>query len=125
MKPAATLNRSNSSSVMSVSKRQSDTSDASKTLSSAESAIAAMQDDSAKAKLTPETARAYAALSQPFAGHLLEEPRSDAMLVAAGQLPLEKTCVEALSSLDAGVQKSIAYENGLKALGIKLPQRLS
>jgi spermidine synthase len=48
-------------------------------------------------------ARAYAALSQPFAGHLLEEPRSDAMLVAAGQLPLEKACVEALSSLEPHV----------------------
>src|SRR5262249_23194119 len=48
-------------------------------------------------------ARAYAALSQPFAGRLLEEPRSDAMLVAAGQLPLEKTCIEALSPLEPHV----------------------
>jgi spermidine synthase len=48
-------------------------------------------------------ARAYAALSQPFAGRLLEEPRTDAMLVAAGQLPLEKTCVEALSTLEPHV----------------------
>jgi multidrug efflux pump subunit AcrA (membrane-fusion protein) len=48
-------------------------------------------------------ARAYAALSQPFAGRLLEEVRSDAMLVAAGQNPLEKACVEALSSLEPHV----------------------
>ena len=33
--------------------------------------------------------------------------------------------VEALSSLDASVQKAIAYENGLKAFEISLPQRLS
>jgi spermidine synthase len=48
-------------------------------------------------------ARAYTALSQPFAGRLLEEARTDAMLVAAGQMPLEKACVEALSSLEPHV----------------------
>jgi len=45
-------------------------------------------------------ARAYAALRQPFAGHLLEDIRLDAMLVAAGQLPLESTCVAALAPLE-------------------------
>ena len=43
----------------------------------------------------------------------------------ASTWPVPEENVEALSSLDAGVQKAIAYENGLKAFGIKLPQRLS
>jgi predicted membrane-bound spermidine synthase len=48
-------------------------------------------------------ARAYAALRQPFAGDLQQEMRTDAMLVAAGQLPLETACVEALSGLEPHV----------------------
>ncbi len=39
--------------------------------------------------------------------------------------PVPEENVEALSSLDADAQQAIAYENGLKAFGIKLPQRLS
>jgi hypothetical protein len=48
-------------------------------------------------------ARIYAALKEPFAGHLQDELRIDAMLVAAGQLPLETACVEALSGLEPHV----------------------
>jgi spermidine synthase len=44
--------------------------------------------------------RVYAALRLPFAGDLQQEMRTDAMLVAAGQLPLETACVEALSGLE-------------------------
>jgi spermidine synthase len=47
--------------------------------------------------------RVYAALRQPFAGDLQRELRIDAMLVAAGQLPLETACVEALSGLEPHV----------------------
>jgi hypothetical protein len=47
--------------------------------------------------------RVYAALRQPFAGDLQQEMRTDAMLVAAGQLPLETACVEALSGLEPHV----------------------
>ena len=47
--------------------------------------------------------RAYAALRLPFAGDLQQEMRIDAMLVAAGQLPLETACVEALSGLEPHV----------------------
>jgi multidrug efflux pump subunit AcrA (membrane-fusion protein) len=48
-------------------------------------------------------ARVYAALEQPFAGRLLEDIRTDAILVAAGQLPLEATCEKALSRLEPHV----------------------
>jgi spermidine synthase len=47
--------------------------------------------------------RVYAALREPFAGDLQHEMRIDAMLVAAGQLPLERACVEALSGLEPHV----------------------
>jgi spermidine synthase len=47
--------------------------------------------------------RAYAALRMPFAGDLQQELRTDAMLVAAGQLPLDVACVEALSGLEPHV----------------------
>jgi len=49
---------------------------------------------------------------------------ADAVLDAT-TWPVPQENVDALSSLDAGTQKAIAYENGLKAFGIKLPQRLS
>jgi len=49
---------------------------------------------------------------------------ADAILDAT-TWPVPEENVEALSSLDAGTQKAIAYENGLKAFGITLPQRLS
>jgi hypothetical protein len=56
------------------------------------------------AKIDPAlAARAYAALRLPFAGDLQQEMRIDAMLVAAGQLPLETACVEALSGLEPHV----------------------
>jgi hypothetical protein len=45
-------------------------------------------------------ARAYAALKNPFVGYLQDEMRISAMLVAAGTLPLETTCVEALAGLE-------------------------
>lgn len=45
-------------------------------------------------------ARVYAAIKEPFVLHLEEEMRVDSMLVAAGQLPLEANCVEALSTLE-------------------------
>jgi spermidine synthase len=48
-------------------------------------------------------ARVYAALKEPFAGDLQQELRMDVMLVAAGQLPLETACVEALSGLEPHV----------------------
>jgi hypothetical protein len=44
--------------------------------------------------------RVYAALKEPFVGRLEEEGRLDAMLVAAGQIPLQKACVEALSQVE-------------------------
>jgi spermidine synthase len=47
--------------------------------------------------------RVYAALREPFAGDLQQEMRIDAMLVAAGQLPLQRACVEALSGLEPHV----------------------
>jgi spermidine synthase len=47
--------------------------------------------------------RVYAALREPFAGDLQQELRTDAMLVAAGQLPLERACVESLSGLEPHV----------------------
>jgi predicted TIM-barrel fold metal-dependent hydrolase len=49
---------------------------------------------------------------------------ADAVLDAT-TWPVPEENIEALASLDAGVQKAIAYENGLRAFGIKLPQRLS
>ena len=45
-------------------------------------------------------ARVYAAIKEPFVAHLGDEMRIDSMLVAAGQLPLEQVCVEALSPLE-------------------------
>jgi len=51
--------------------------------------------------INPVTAaRVYAAIKEPFVAHLEEEMRVDSMLVAAGQLPLEEACVEALSKLE-------------------------
>jgi spermidine synthase len=47
--------------------------------------------------------RVYAVLREPFAGDLQQEIRTDAMLVAAGQLPLESACVAALSGLEPHV----------------------
>jgi spermidine synthase len=47
--------------------------------------------------------RAYRALRDPFAGHLMNEMRTDAMLVAAGRLPLESACAEALAPLEPNV----------------------
>ena len=47
--------------------------------------------------------RVYALTREPFAGRLLEDQRTDVMLVAAGQLPLEKACVEALAGLEPHV----------------------
>ncbi|MET0592753.1 MAG: fused MFS/spermidine synthase, partial [Polyangiaceae bacterium] len=53
---------------------------------------------------SPElAARVYAALKEPFAGDLQQELRTDVMLVAAGQLPLETACVESLSGLEPHV----------------------
>jgi predicted TIM-barrel fold metal-dependent hydrolase len=43
----------------------------------------------------------------------------------AATWPVAEENVEALSALDAGRQKAIAHENGLRAFGIDLPQRLS
>jgi len=49
---------------------------------------------------------------------------ADAVLDAT-TWPVPEENIEALASVDADVQKAIAYENGLRAFGIKLPQRLS
>ncbi len=53
------------------------------------------------ALINPDAAaRVYTAIKEPFVVHLEEEMRIDSMLVAAGQLPLEQACVEALSGLE-------------------------
>jgi aminocarboxymuconate-semialdehyde decarboxylase len=57
--------------------------------------------------------------------HPFFRPHVEDTVLDATTWPVPQENVDALASLDAGTQKAIAYENGLKAFGITLPQRLS
>jgi predicted TIM-barrel fold metal-dependent hydrolase len=57
--------------------------------------------------------------------HPFFRPHVKDSVLDATTWPVPEENVEALSSVDANVQKAIAYENGLQAFGIMLPQRLS